>query len=551
MDIISLLKHPEADHDWLMLASDANHIPEADKYMAASHYGPWLLRFPQLWDTPEIAHKAIETMRKVAPQDLTSFVELLAQAHPEMRIHNISSWMLGDALPDQTVSKWFGHESPLLKGVALAGSSPKLLQLLAQEDWHKHDEALYLWEALKRNQHLSPEILDLLISKLNPKNSQDFVLATKVLDHPLFKPKEDLSKVLDKAAAVFAANYNNMGERAKARIEPWLKAQPKAVKLQLHLNPLIIPNLDPQSKTLKKSEPFGYNLSGNVPVSPVNPLDDELATQISQAFNSGKVEAIKLDGKYSKGSRLAAINGKVYLLKGEPIEQNDIKGSDEQKATPAQREAAFPKLAQAALKGDPLAQAFLPAALVQAGDHIYAVMEWKGGKGTCTLDELYRHDPVSTRKLLDEKLQNGDLHKLAAIDYLFGNGDRHGNNVMTDGKEIYMIDHAGAFAGRDFSPATDGASFVPFYLRTNVEPLVNFNELSGPQKFNHMSVANINANRDIRAWLHQLPIEKMVEMAKGNGIDVSGIWKRYQELLRAVNMENASQGINRLWTLGK
>lgn len=546
--VYELIRHPEADHDWLMLASSAKHIPPQDKLVAASTYGPWLLRFPQLWDTPELAQRAIDTVAKNAPQELTSLMELLAHNYPNLRLHTLNSYGMGE-LPEQTVAKWFHGEQPFLKAAALASSPQQLLHLLAQEDWHKHDEGLLLWEALQRNQHISPEILDVIWSKLNPKNSQDYVLAKKVLEHPLFKPKEDLAKVLDKAAAVFATDYNKLSERGQDRLKPWLQKQPEQIKLHLKLNPMIIPNLKKDSLTLKKSE--SAQPKPRAAVSPVNPLDDDLALEIAKAFNTNQVHAIKLDGQYSKGSKLAQINGKVYLLKGEPVQQDEISGSQEQPATPAQREAAFPKMAQSLLKGDSLSQAFLPAALIQSGQHIYAVMEWKGGKGTCTLDELYRDKPELARKLVDPMMQRGDLHKLAAIDYLFGNGDRHGNNVMTDGKNIYMIDHAGAFAGKDFSPATDQSSFVPFYLRMGIDPKVNYNELSPAAKFNALSVANLNANRDIRAWLYGIDMPKLVEQAKLFGIEPSGLWHRYEQLLQAVRQENASQGINRLWALGR
>jgi hypothetical protein len=57
------------------------------------------------------------------------------------------------------------------------------------------------------------------------------------------------------------------------------------------------------------------------------------------------------------------------------------------------------------------------------------------------------------------------VHRLAALDWILGNPDSHGQNVMVHAEAVALIDHGSAFAGPNFAPGKDSKSFTPYYLR--------------------------------------------------------------------------------------
>jgi len=503
---------------------------EQEKLEASGVFGPHLFTHPHLWDDQRKAERALVSVAQNGPEQFASFAELLAKNHPNLRCPNLTSFEIPqNAIDMETRAKWAQDEHPLLQNLAwLTVSKQDFVNNI--KAFAKVAEPLTAWESVKRNGQIDREALDVLWESLNPAKSSDFYIMKEILAHPLFVMGEEQEKKLDKEPLLFAASLNGAkSSRFVYRVRNWLEHQPA--------NVVQMAKLPPKDSLRKAEAPVGLS------VVPLRPRDDGLAVELSHAWNNKQVKPVKLDGKYSQGSKLIQANGKTYLLKGEPLKQTGEDGE----STPAQREAAFPEMAVAMLeRGDALAKSFIPAALLLAGNHVYAAMEWKGGEDICTLDQLYRHNHADSQKVMADKLATGDLHKIACIDYVLGNPDRHGNNIMTDGKDIWFIDHAGAFV--DILDPTNGKTFVPFYLRVNVPPKVNFSELSQAQKLNAMSQPSLpSAGDDIRAFLWACPIEKVVEIGKGFGIGPQPIWRRFERVLNAVKGENPAIAINRLW----
>lgn len=87
-----------------------------------------------------------------------------------------------------------------------------------------------------------------------------------------------------------------------------------------------------------------------------------------------------------------------------------------------------------------------------------------------TLESALKKDKTLLRDL-EYSLFDGTLHQFAYVDWVLGNPDRHGQNVLYVKNPrpleptLRLIDHSSAMASAQFNPSVDQNSFVPFYLR--------------------------------------------------------------------------------------
>ena len=71
-----------------------------------------------------------------------------------------------------------------------------------------------------------------------------------------------------------------------------------------------------------------------------------------------------------------------------------------------------------------------------------------------SLDERNRRVDQAAVEVLRPYLDNGDVHRMAVMDWVLGNADSHGQNVLVNAADdqIALIDHGSAFAGPNFNP---------------------------------------------------------------------------------------------------
>jgi hypothetical protein len=67
--------------------------------------------------------------------------------------------------------------------------------------------------------------------------------------------------------------------------------------------------------------------------------------------------------------------------------------------------------------------------------------------------------------LLEKYKEAGLSHMLAFMLYVLGDLDAHGNNLMTDGYNVVLIDHGSSFADLSSEDKSDKKQFVPYILR--------------------------------------------------------------------------------------
>jgi hypothetical protein len=145
------------------------------------------------------------------------------------------------------------------------------------------------------------------------------------------------------------------------------------------------------------------------------------------------------------------------------------------------------------------------------------------------------------------------LHRWAVLDFVLGNPDRHGGNLLvgpeSDGYRIGLIDHGSAFAGKSFNPGHDKSSFVPYYLRV-WGPDRGWSQADGRQRLGWLPTLHPGTDEGLRAWIQGLKPEVLEAELHRYGIDPEPEAARLRALQEALaGSQSASETVNRFWVL--
>lgn len=279
-------------------------------------------------------------------------------------------------------------------------------------------------------------------------------------------------------------------------------------------------------------------------IEPGTPGAEDAAAEVERAFQKQMVRPVSLGGKHSKGSFLAKDprSGNVYLLKPGSGGQSPAAGAEQEHASQSRREAAFWHVAEAwALENS------IPRAdVVLVDGHEFAAIRLLPFSYK-NLDKRQRQDPGAAARALAQYRDQGILHKWAVLDYILGNPDRHGQNLMIDkdDKVVALIDHGSAFAGDEFDPAYDKNSFVPFYLRAWAP--TRFHNLSLKDKLDAMPEASGETRDLLRTWLSDIHSDRLESILHRFGIDPRPSLVRLAKLKMMAVDSPVDRAINRLW----
>lgn len=269
----------------------------------------------------------------------------------------------------------------------------------------------------------------------------------------------------------------------------------------------------------------------------------DTAEAVRRAFKDSFVFPVQLTGKHSKGSLLARDqkSERTWLLKPGSGGQSSAAGSSQEKASQSRREAAFWHVAK--LWG--IDGWFPQTDLLIIDGKEFAAMEllpWTYS----TIEKRRQKDFHYARKSFDPMMKDGVLHQWAVIDYVCGNPDRHGQNIMADDDgTLQLIDHGSAFAGPDFAPATDKKSFVPFYLRAWAPG--NFSKLPVKDKLQFMPRLSEPAEQRLRKWIDSLSASSFADVLYRYGIDPAASVDRLARLKNMTTEMPADLAVNKLW----
>jgi len=318
-------------------------------------------------------------------------------------------------------------------------------------------------------------------------------------------------------------------------------------------------NLSPEDRQALDAVLKLFELRKNtgIPEVQAGPGNKKWAELLRDAWVRGEVEPIKLGGKHSSGSMLARDeDGFLFLVKPGSGKQSPAAGARQESASQSAREAAFSQVAWAlGIEQVP------PADLVFVDGKPTAVLQMVGldFRG---LHRAQSQDKNLAVKALEPYRQSGELHAWALLDYVFGNTDRHGQNILVGPapkNEIALIDHGSAFAGPDFDPGHDRNSFVPYYLRAWSR---NWNRLSTAEKLAAMPTCNGEADHALREWVEDVASrqDEIRDILLRYGINPEPSLNRLRDISDAVaasvglltpngvgKIQKASEVINGFW----
>lgn len=280
----------------------------------------------------------------------------------------------------------------------------------------------------------------------------------------------------------------------------------------------------------------------NSEVRPLSVTAHDAAEDISSHLGDARVA--HLDGKHSKGSFFVPGREGTWFMKPGSGGTGPIEGIGEDPSPSSARESAF----WAVTKDWGLDADFSRAEWVQVGDHKYAAIRFLPKTFVPLIDQM-AEDPGRISAALESYRQRGRLWQWAVLDWVLGNGDRHGHNLLVnDDGVIKLIDQGSTFAGHHFDPAHDMESFTPYYLRYTVPPDVTFNTLTASEKLRYMPDLPMAAQGRLRTWLAALNPDTLAQTLQRFGIDPQPSLQRLGIAQQAGS--DLAGYVNRLWVQG-
>lgn len=280
-------------------------------------------------------------------------------------------------------------------------------------------------------------------------------------------------------------------------------------------------------------------------VSPMTTSAQRMADDVQWAVDHGSIESVKLGGKHSRGSMMARDqDGTLYLLKPGSGKPSPARGISEEAASESRREAAFYATANEIGIEDVPETELLSVDGKEVASIKMLGVDWSG------MHRAREKDQGMPRRVLRPLLDNGTLFRWAVADYVFGNTDRHGNNIMVGPDNgVALIDHGSAFAGASFDPAHDNNSFVPYYLRV-WGPDKGWSKMSPEDRLKTLPVMSAQTDLELRDWILSLNEEAIIKILYRYGIDPAPSIDRLKALKVAVSgAKSASETVDRFWVL--
>lgn len=280
------------------------------------------------------------------------------------------------------------------------------------------------------------------------------------------------------------------------------------LKAAVEMMPLV------KSESLTKAED-----KSSLPVTPKSKIEamhasgEDVAKLLTDNVFSAR--PAHLDGRHSAGSFFIDTPAGTWYMKPGSGRAGPIKGIQDDPAPPSAREGAFWQLARSwGLAGD-LAR----TEWVKVDDKLYAAISFLPEEFKPLID-IREQDPGRVLSAMESYRLRGRLWQWSVLDWVAGNGDRHGHNMLMNPQgEIHLIDHGSAFAGIHFDPAHDQESFTPFYLRFMTPQGEAFNVLAPKQKLALMPDLPASVAIRMKSWLASLSEEKMAEALRTFDID--------------------------------
>jgi hypothetical protein len=303
----------------------------------------------------------------------------------------------------------------------------------------------------------------------------------------------------------------------------------------------MMPLVKSEQEALAKTESGGdLPVAAQSKIEPMHASGKDVAEELTA--NIGTARPAHLDGRHSAGSFFVDAPSGTWFMKPGSGRAGPIKGIQDDPAPPSAREAAFWQLARAwGLSGDASRTEWVRV----DGDKLYAAISFLPSEYKPIID-IQTQDPGRVLSALEAYRLRGRLWQWSVLDWVAGNGDRHGHNLLMNPEgQVRLIDHGSAFAGIRFDPAHDRQSFVPFYLRFSTPQGETFNTLKTEEKLALMpDLPSMVASR-MKAWLQGLSESELSDILRGFGIDPQPALMRLRQIKEAAG--DLGRFVNGLW----
>jgi hypothetical protein len=277
-------------------------------------------------------------------------------------------------------------------------------------------------------------------------------------------------------------------------------------------------------------------------VKPLNIESREIAEYLQESFNTGQFESVHLKGKYNEGSMIVVNNRthNKWLLKPDQPHNSPASGVDQEPIGQSRREVINSKVAE--LLG--IGNFVVSSDLVDINGKEYAAMEFFNSDYSGLHTRMTNGEDI--KNILEPYRASGLLFKWAFMDYILGNTDRHGMNVMADSYgNIKLIDHGSSLAGDEFDPANDPNSFIPYYLRAySVHD--NFRDLSPHDRYHRFPKGNYQLEHEFAQFVQSVSVEAIWQVLHNYGAKTEAVTHRVKEL-KSIPPEHVLSYLLEIW----
>jgi hypothetical protein len=261
-------------------------------------------------------------------------------------------------------------------------------------------------------------------------------------------------------------------------------------------------------------------------VKPVFKEYAKIAKKIQEGYKDNKIHAVELNGKHCKGAALFKdlSTDTVWFIKPGNGKPSKAWGVQEEKTSASRREVAFNEAAK--IFG---LERYVPeSALVTLDGEEVAILQFFD-KEFKSVEDVKKSKELNLQQEFSKFVNNGLLYKWAILDYVLGNPDRHGGNIMIDKfGNLRLIDAGSAFAGPSFNPGKDPRSWVPFYLR--VFSGRKWKELTPESKMDVLPRLSHGVEDALAHWVYLISVHKLTELLNKFGINPTPTIDRLMEL---------------------
>jgi len=294
-------------------------------------------------------------------------------------------------------------------------------------------------------------------------------------------------------------------------------------------------------ENVKKSE-TAHGVTKFIPFS-----DSKSARDINLAIQSGQVHELSNTGKFSHDAFVAGFFAdNSWLIKLEPEGRHPAIDSAKY-GLQTIKEAAFYLVAKKVFNLDQYTPHAILGEAIKHDSHRPAVAIKMYPEAYISTADANESRPGSVRPILEKMLKTGDLHRIAAMLYILGDGDAHGGNTLTDGSSVKIIDHGTSFADKNFDTQDENV-FIPYILRAWGYK----DSMTSDEKYQTMPrISNPAVEENLRHWLHNLSAHDLAEILKPFNIDPRPSIERLESMQKMARRVPVDVIVNSLWTRGK